>query len=45
MQLVRRAAALALDSAGNNNAARMPMIASTTSDSINVKARLKFTLV
>ena len=41
MQFVRRAAAFARDKAGNNNAARMAMIAITTNSSIKVNAKSK----
>src|SRR5664279_3496559 len=41
MQFVRRAAAFTRDKAGNNNAARMAMMAMTTSSSIKVNAELR----
>jgi hypothetical protein len=42
MQTVRRARAFAPDKTGSSNAARMAMMAMTTSSSISVKARLGF---
>jgi hypothetical protein len=42
---MRRARRLALANAGNNKAARMPMMAMTTNSSINVNARSFLTLI
>src|ERR1035437_11152009 len=41
---IRCARSFALDNAGNNSAARIAMMAMTTSNSINVKARFDFIL-
>ena len=42
MQLIRRALSLAMDRTGSNIAARIPMMAMTTSNSIKVNARREF---